>query len=75
MFYNTQQWDVLDSEINTIEFLRTLPENSGQTVFVNDIECLFLWFLDDNTIDVRPKQGGPLLAIHKRNWSRIKLKI
>ena len=57
----------------TIEFLRTLPEKSGQIVNYCGKNCYFLWFYNDQTIDLAPIDNITILAVSKRFWDKIEL--
>lgn len=59
--------------MTTIEYLKTLPEKSGQEVTFNGHVFEFLWFLDDNHIDLSNPDGGCVLSLHKRFWGKLKL--
>jgi len=62
----------------TIEYLKTLPENSGQKVKMKNMfgktkEFYFKWFLDDETINLQPCDNINIMTIPKRLWGLIEL--
>lgn len=61
----------------TIEYLKTLPENSGQKVTLpingGKKEFYFMWFYDEETIDLKPCDNINILSLNKRNWDLIEL--
>ena len=60
-----------------IKFLKTLPENSGQKVEMQTSEGIkqfyFMWFYDENRIDLKPCDNINIFTVHKRFWNRINL--
>ena len=61
-------------ETETIRILRTKKIEDNQLVLVNEsIVCKFLWFIDDDHIDLQPIDNITILCVHKRNWYRLSL--
>jgi uncharacterized protein (UPF0128 family) len=60
-----------------IKYLKTLPENAGQKVEIetsNGIKAFyFMWFFDEERIDLKPLDNINILTVHKRFWHKIKL--
>tara|TARA_Y100001954_G_C15489228_1_gene444285 strand:+ start:27 stop:230 length:204 start_codon:yes stop_codon:yes gene_type:complete len=61
-----------------IEYLKTLPENSGQKVelttsFGVTKQFYFMWFYDEETIDLKPCDNINIMTIPKRLWHLIEL--
>jgi len=63
--------------MNPIDYLKTLPENSGQIVEMETIngpiKFYFMWFYTDTKIDLKPIGSIGIYCVHKRNWDKIKL--
>lgn len=63
--------------MEVIEYLRALPENSGQKVKMStsngDLEFYFLWFYNDENIDLRPLGSEGVFSVNKNHWNRIEL--
>jgi hypothetical protein len=57
-----------------IEYLKTLPENSGQLVDLKHsngiLRCYFMWFIGDK-IDLKPVDNINLITINSRNFDKI----
>lgn len=60
-----------------IEYLRALPENSGQIVEINTSngveQFYFMWFKDEKHIDLKPVDNINIISIHERCWDRLRL--
>jgi len=61
----------------TIEFLKTLPENSGQKVQMktsNGIQQFyFMWFYSEKTIDLKPVDRIGIFSVTWKFWDKIEL--
>jgi hypothetical protein len=60
----------------TINYLKTLPENSGQKVKIKHDqtrEFYFKWFLNDKTIDLQPCDNIDIISVPKGLWHIIEL--
>lgn len=60
---------------NFISYLKTLPENSGQLVDLKCsdkiIRCYFMWFNENDTIDLKPVGNIGLLTVPLKHWGDI----
>ena len=61
-----------------IEHLKTLPENSGQkvklkTAFGETRYFYFMWFYDEERIDLKPCDNINIVTIRKKFWDLIEL--
>lgn len=58
-----------------INYLKTLPENSGQLVDLKHcngiLRCYFLWFYDDDKIDLKPIDNIKIITVNKRDFDKI----
>jgi hypothetical protein len=58
-----------------IDYLKTLPENSGQLVDLKHsngiIRCYFMWFYTDDKIDLKPIDNMNIITVHRRNFDNI----
>jgi hypothetical protein len=67
-----------ESDFDLIEYLKTLPENSGQKVYLDFDgvykEFNFLWFYTDEIIDLRPSDNINIISLPKRFWDRLRIK-
>ena len=58
-----------------INYLKTLPENSGQLVDLKHcngiLRCYFMWFYTDDKIDLKPIDNINIISVHKRNFDKI----
>jgi hypothetical protein len=58
-----------------INYLKTLPENSGQLVDLKHcngiLRCYFMWFYTDEKIDLKPIDNINIITVHKRNFDKI----
>jgi hypothetical protein len=58
-----------------INYLKTLPENSGQLVDLKHcngiLRCYFMWFYSDEKIDLKPIYNINIITVHKRNFDKI----
>lgn len=60
----------------TLRFLKSLPENSGQIVYLDGkIKCKFMWFYTDDIIDLCPVDDIRIISIPKIGWDRISLSL
>lgn len=63
--------------MKTIEYLRKLPENSGQIIELETangvVQFRFMWFHDENTIDMIPCDNINIMQLQKKFWHKIKL--
>lgn len=63
----------------TIEYLRTLPENSGQKVEMtmnqgNVVQFFFMWFCDDGrNLDLKLVDNVNIVSIPRKYWDKIRL--
>lgn len=60
-----------------IDYLKTLPENSGQMVDLKMPDktkrFYFMWFLSDEKLDLKPIDNICLFTVHKKYWHQIEL--
>jgi hypothetical protein len=60
-----------------IEYLKTLPDNSGQIVEIetsNGIkQFYFMWFHDEKRIDLKPCDNINIFRVQEKHWNKIKL--
>ena len=58
-----------------IDYLKTLPDNSGQLVDLKHsngiIRCFFMWFYNDNKIDLRPIDSMSIISVDSINFNKI----
>ena len=58
-----------------INYLKTLPENSGQLVDLKHcngiLRCYFMWFYTYEKIDLKPIDNINIITVHKRNFDKI----
>jgi len=75
--YNFSSVLIIKIMNNVIKFLKTLPENSGQKVEMetsNGIkQFYFMWFWDEQIIDLKSCENINIITVHARFWDRIKL--
>ena len=58
-----------------INYLKTLPENSGQLVDLKHcngiLRCYFMWFYADDKIDLKPIDNINIITVNKRDFGKI----
>lgn len=60
--------------MDVIEYLKTLPEGSNQHINIAGVgECVFLWFLDEDNIDVQPLGLRVILKVPRKHGVKISL--
>jgi len=57
----------------TIDYLKTLPENSGQKLRIEGLEPIWVfdWFLDDDTIELTEFGNIISILLKRKHWDRI----
>lgn len=58
-----------------INYLKTLPENSGQLVDLKHckgiLRCYFMWFYTDDKIDLKPIDNINIIIVNKPDFNKI----
>ena len=61
-------------ETDVIQILRTKTTADNQLVLVNGyLVCKFMWFYNEDSIDLQPIKNITILNVHRKNWHRIEL--
>jgi hypothetical protein len=73
--YATPESSLASVSSSFIDYLKTLPENSGQLVDLKHsngiIRCRFIWFYTDDKIDLIPINNITIITVHKRDFDNI----
>lgn len=60
-------------QVDVINYLKKLPENSKQMIELYDHLYEFMWFLDDEVIELKNNKHDVLIPVHRKHWHNIKI--